>query len=400
MRSAAIAILPLFIIAGCSAADSDADELATTTSAVETTTSTLESADSASTTIVESDPVPDYDFAAIGPIVDTFISENGLGGAGLAIVHRDHGIVHEQYWGNFDADRISLVASSSKMVTAGVLLHLADGGLLDLDQPVIDNLAGLADWGVNNPEITPAQLLSGSSGLVGLGPDPGYGPYVCQFVHTGTMQDCARQIFTTPDDDADVIAPDTDFRYGGAAWQVAGAVAELVADSSWQELIDAIYVEPCGLRGFGYNNHFTQIPGGFTYPPDFDGDPSILAATDNPNMEGGLYTTVPDYATLLEMLLRGGTCRDNEVLSPAAVDAMFRDRTGEEYQSSTGYGLGWFIDRESGRWSDPGAYGSVPWIDPTRTYGVVLVVEAISVVGNQLAAQLYDPVDGAITAVS
>jgi CubicO group peptidase (beta-lactamase class C family) len=400
MRSTVIVTVSILVAAGCTAADGSVSQNTTATSAVESTLGMPQLEDTSTSTIEATDPMPDYDFAAIGPIVDAFVTANELGGAGLAIVHRDYGIVHEQYWGNFDSDRISLVASSSKMVTAGVLLHLADAGLVDLDRPVIENLEGLVDWGDNNPQITPAQLLSGSSGLVGLGPDPGYGPYVCQFIHTGTLQECAERIFTTSDDDGDVVAPDTEFRYGGAAWQVAGAVAELVSGSSWEELIETVYVEPCELQGFGYNNHFTQIPGGFTYPPDFDGDPSILDTTANPNLEGGLYTTVPDYATLLMMLLGGGTCGDNEVLSQSAIEEMFRDRTGEVYDSSTGYGLGWFIDRASGRLSDPGAYGSVPWVDPTRTYGVVLVVEAISIVGNRLAAELYEPVDNAIASAS
>ena len=77
-------------------------------------------------------------------------------------------MVHEQYWGEFGPDRVSLVASSSKMIAAGVLLALADDGLLDLDAPVAD----VADWGSGNPAITPAQLVSNSSGLVGLGPEP------------------------------------------------------------------------------------------------------------------------------------------------------------------------------------------------------------------------------------
>ncbi len=34
-------------------------------------------------------------------------------------------------------------------------------------------------------------------------PTRGYGPYVCQFIAAGTIQECAAQAFTSPDDDAD-----------------------------------------------------------------------------------------------------------------------------------------------------------------------------------------------------
>lgn len=67
-----------------------------------------------------------YDFAAVSPVVQRFVDERGLNGAGLVIVQRDDGVIYEDYWGEFDHDRISLVASSSKMITAGVLLRLHD----------------------------------------------------------------------------------------------------------------------------------------------------------------------------------------------------------------------------------------------------------------------------------
>lgn len=338
-----------------------------------------------------------FDFTEIDQLVDEFVSDRGINGAGLAIVHRDGGIVYEGYWGAFEADRISFVASSSKMVTAGVLVRLHDDGLLDLDRPVAEALDGLADWGEARPDITPAQLVSNSSGLVGLGPNPAYAPYLCQFSVTGTLSECAEEIFATTADADDVVPPDTEFRYGGGQWQVAGGVAEVVSGRSWAELIDEIYVEPCGLDGFGYTNQFAQFAaGGFGYPQGFDGDLSVLTPTDNPNLEGGLYTTVPSYARLLLMHLRDGRCGDNQVLSPQVLDRMHSDRTGEVYGSSSSYGLGWWVDDDAGRLTDPGLYGSVAWLELGRGHGGFLVVEADGATGNVLAAQLFDPVADAL----
>lgn len=343
-----------------------------------------------------------YDFSAIDPIVADFVSERGLNGAGLIIVDDVDGVVHEDYWGEFSADRISLVASSSKMVTAGVLLRLQDDGLLDMGAPVAD----VAPWGVGNPTITPAQLVSNSSGLPGLTEGLTIGPYLCQYGAAGTLQSCVEAIYTTPDDDARVVAPDTEFDYGGAQWQVAGAVAELASQKSWAELIDEIYVQPCELEALGFNNHFSQIGvGGFTYPTEFDGDPATLQPTENPNMEGGMYVTTGDYAKLLLMHLRGGMCGDEAVLSPAALDAMHSDRIaevydGDAYSPDTGYGMGWWVDRASGRISDAGAYGSVPWLDLEDGYGAFLVIEADSGTGGELANLLYDVVESAHAAAS
>ncbi len=184
--------------------------------------------------------------------------------------------------------------------------------------------------------------MSSSSGLLGLA-DPALPPYVCQFLVAGALQDCAATIFTTPDDDADVIPPDTEFRYGGGQWQVAGGLAEAVSGKSWAELIDEIYVAPCDLDTLGYTNPFTQreIGGdGLNYPSLFDGDVTRLVPTDNPNMEGGAYVTTGDYAKLLLMQLRGGMCGDEQVLSQASLDRMHSDRIGAVYGGETRPGIG------------------------------------------------------------
>ncbi len=369
---------------------------ATTTSTTTTTSVPAEPAEPPTTTVEPEPAVATYDFTAISPIVQDFIDEKGLNGAGLIVVQRDDGVVHHEHWGEFGPERISLIASSSKMVVAGVLMRLHDDGLLDIDAPVAD----VAGWGAGNPEVTPAQLISNSSGLVGLLPNPAYGPYVCQFLPIGTLQACAEQVFTTTDDDADIVPPDTEFRYGGAQWQVAGAVAEVASGKSWAALIDEVYVQPCGLDVLAFNNPFTQLEGEpYRYPASFDSDPSTLMPTDNPNLEGGAYVTTGDYGALLLMHLRDGMCGDNRVLSAESLDRMHSDRIMAAYGSDvwgSGYGMGWWVDRENGRITDGGLYGTVPWLDLEDGYGAYLVVEADSPTGNALAGLLYEVVEEAV----
>jgi CubicO group peptidase (beta-lactamase class C family) len=348
----------------------------------------------------------DYDFSAVSPIVGSFVDERGLNGAGLIVVDREDGVVYEEYWGEFDADRISLIASSSKMISAGVLLRLQDQGLLDINAPV----AEAVEWGRGNPTITPAQLLSNSSGLVGLLPDYMYASYECQWQISGSLQECAAAIFTTSGDDADVVAPDTEFRYGGAQWQVAGGVAEAVSGTSWDQLVRETYIEPCDLETLGFNNHWLQVPpDGVHHPTAFDSDPSTLTATLNPNVEAGAYITTGDYAKLLLMHLRGGRCGDTQVLSQEALGQMHTDRIGAAYDGSAtialqpmpnmGYGMGWWIHRESGRRVDPGAYGATAWLDLEGGYGAYLVLESNMATGAELATQLYGPVEDAVGAI-
>lgn len=338
---------------------------------------------------------PSFDFAAVDDTVATFVAASGLNGAGLIIVHREFGVIHHEHWGVFDEDRVSLIASSTKMVTAGVLLRLQDDGLLDIDMPI----AEYVEWGVGNPEITTAQLLSNSSGLIGLF-EPN--PYTCMWVSDTTLQECAAEIMTTEADNDDVIPPDTRFRYGGGQWQVAGGVAEAVSGKSWNELVHEIYVQACGLEVFGYSSPFDQVQmDGFKHPPGFKNNPDELRDSANPSMEAGAYTNTTDYGKLLLMHLRGGMCDDTRVLSSEALTLMHRDRIGAVYDgnafgSGTGYGMGWWVDRANGHISDGGAFGSAPWLDLDDGYGVFVLTESSSETSSALAGYLRELIDTAI----
>ena len=345
---------------------------------------------------------PDVDGPAVdalAPVTDAvqaFVEAEGLEGAGLIVVSEDDGVLYEGYFGTFSADRISMIASASKMISAGVLLRLQDDGLLDLDAPI----EGVVDWAVGNPAITPAQLLSNSSGLVGLGPNLLYPPYLCQWGVPNTLQECGETVFASTADDADQVPPDTEFRYGGAQWQVAGAVAEAVSGKSWDQLIDEIYVGPCGVDSLGYISLGAVPIGPGGYPVAFGGDPSGVTPSANPNIEGGAHITASDYGKLLLMHLRGGACGDDQVLSQASLDTMHADRVAAAYGGdaapATGYGMGWWVDRETGRISDPGAWGAVPWLDLDDRYGAYLVVEDRSETGLALKDEIEDLVHEAV----
>lgn len=372
-------------------------------SAVLASSFALSSCDSGSTT-------PDVDFVEFDATVQSFLDAHSLSGATVVVVHRDHGVLHQRAFGSFDVNRISLLASASKVLSAGILVRLADQGLIDLDAPISSYLG--AEYGLYKTDITVAQLLSNSAGMVGLVDDALYGPYVCQYLPLGFLVDCAAGIYTA-DDAADRVPPDTKFRYGGGQWQLAGGIAEAVTGKSWHELVDETYVRPCGLETLGYTNQYAQafmntggVSGALGYPSFFTGDLGQLMPTDNPNVEGGAYTNVRDYAKILLMHLRGGRCGDRRVLSEAGVARMQADRIGEVYGGSTsldptlpGYGLGWWVSREQpGFVADPGAYGATPWIDNERGYAAMIILEADSTLGAQLRMAAKPVLEAAIDA--
>ncbi|HTV24636.1 MAG TPA: serine hydrolase domain-containing protein [Polyangiaceae bacterium] len=345
----------------------------------------------------------DLDFGELDQVVDDFIQERGLEGASLAIVQRERGIVKVSGYGAFAPDRVFLIASASKILSAGVLARLADEGLLDLDAPLGDAVG--AAWGDGKSTLRVAQLLSNSSGMPGLFDAPAYPPYLCQFAIRGSLSSCGQALYQANDAER-VVPPDTEFHYGGAQWQLAGAVAEQASGRSWRELISDTYVEPCGAQSLGYTNPFAAS-GGRGYPADFEGDPSRLDATDNPNIEGGAYVNVGDYAKVLALHLSAGRCGDAAVLTEASVERMQRDRIADVYGGTTnepalaGYGFGWWIDREhTGIVADPGLYGAVPWIDNARRYAAFIALEASSDEGLALWARAKPAIDQVFDALA
>lgn len=325
----------------------------------------------------------EFDFAEFNAEMEAIVEEYDLEGATVALVHRDAGVVLERAFGGFEMDRQANLASSSKVLAAGVLLRLADDGLLDLDVPISEIIG---DWGERDHDPTLAQLLSNSSGMSGLIDNPAFAPYLCMFSDSTTLGACGRDIYTSPDDRLNAD-PDTEYRYGGAPWQLAGAIAESVSGKSWNTLIDEIYVQPCELEGLAYGNPFGDfiVEAVSSQQLAYPEDGLVLEPSDNPNIEGGAYTSAGDYGRLLLMHLRGGQCPGGRVLSESAVERMREDRVAEwggsaslgpyEY-SLTGYGLGWWIDRDvPGFVNDPGIFGATPWLDEARGYAGMILVE-------------------------
>lgn len=357
----------------------------------------------------QSKPVPpELNFTAFDSAIDSFLSSNQLAGASAVIVHKDYGIVHERGYGTFDADRLYLIASSSKMLSVGILMSLVDSGALNVDAPISQYLG---TWGNFKDNITVAQLVSNSSGLVSLTDNPTYSKYLCQYLHVGTLADCAKAIYIA-DDAADRIQPDTQFHYGGGQWQLAGGIAEVVSGKRWATLVNETYVNPCNTPSLGYSNHFTLAAGesstagdagsqaGTGYPQFFKADTANLPATENPSIEGGAYVTARDYGKILLMHLRGGLCDKNRVLKEQSVARMQEDRIAKAYSGITtssslaGYGMGWWIDRNNaGVVVDGGAYGAIPWLDNSRKYGALVLLEANSTLGGKLFAAIKPTTD-------
>lgn len=279
------------------------------------------------------------------------------------------GIVYRGYFGRYRSDRVLPIASATKLVSAATVMTLVDAGKLDLDQPISNYLKWWQAPGKRS--ITLRQLLSHTSALPGLDHNP---KCIEDQDSDQSLDRCGREI-----EKVSLIGkPGHIFAYGGADYQVAGAVVEAVTGQRWTDYFQHAIAAPCGMKDFSYNK-----------------------GAHNPRIAGGGYSNAESYARFLQMFLNGGKCGSQQILSQKAMDTMEQNVIGSGMKIGFvpppaaippyGYGLGWWVDPESegGRiFSDPGLLGATPWVDRTHGYAAIILTLAGTKKGVAIQQQI------------
>lgn len=246
-------------------------------------------------------------------------------------------------------------ASTSKWVTAAVIMQLVDVGLLRLDDRPSDLLDETA-WPLpeSSPlnDITLRQLLNFTSGLTS--------DALCTHLPDAEFFQCIGQTVLANADSE--YRPGSHFYYGSAHLQVAGAMAVKALDEqSWAN----VFANFKSLTGLFPNSRYN------------------LPSSDNPRLAGGMTWTGEDYVTFIrafrdvdfytsDMVINQIT-RDQ--LADATIDhSPALDSLGEDWHY--GYGL-WtechqrtFSRRcqPATQVSSPGAYGAYPFLNTRDGY--------------------------------
>jgi CubicO group peptidase (beta-lactamase class C family) len=309
---------------------------------------------------------PVYNFTALDERFQQFVDESpAFEGISVVLVDKAQGSVHAAAFGDHTLDTVVILASTSKMPSVSLLMALHDDESLDFDiEATIDNYL---PWEGVYGDRTTAQLVSNTSGIPGLAKLGTYGPHLCQFSSTTTLDECGRILYSVELEGS--VPPGTVFDYGGSQWQLSGAVAEHVANSSWVQAFDTYIAKPCDLEVFTYGNMWL-------IQNEWNGSPDSLRGQENAHIEGGAITNLQDYAKILLMHLHGGRCGDTQVMSTESVEFMQRNRTAA---LGTDYGLAWWIaqgnEGESTVVYDPGAFGSISWLDMERGIGGYVAID-------------------------
>ncbi len=234
-------------------------------------------------------------------------------------------------------------ASTSKWVTAAVIMWLVQNQTMSLDDNPQDYISGWPETG-NLSQITLRHLLSFTSGMSST---PG-----CVNLPNADFEACVARIAV---DNITGSEPGEDFYYASTHMQVAGLMAiKALNVASWEQVF-ALFKTEFGLFADSYYN---------------------LPSATNPRLAGGMTWTASDYRQFLNKL------KALEIIDQTGWSMMSSNQiTMAQIVNSPGlnewrYGLGLWLEcpvsapncTNADRVSSPGAYGAYPFIDYQYNY--------------------------------
>ncbi len=308
-------------------------------------------------------------------------------------------------------DSIHNIASMTKPITSFVVMMLVEEGTLELDDSVADHLPDVVPTEVfasfdpatgqftSRPAatlVTIRQLLSNTSGL-------GY-PFSNEmlFALIGTTIP-SPSVTSYPL----LFDPGTRWAYGEST-RVLGSMIEAVTGQGLHEFYSARVFGPLGMDDTAWSVPEPKLSRVVTRHRKEDGtfveisNPTSGDLGGAPRGDGGLYSTAPDYAKFLRMLLSGGLAPDGtRLLSADGVALMGENHIGDlrvELQPAANaartrpfpvnagrdvFGLGFQVTaahddpelRSPGSMSWAGIQNTQFWLDPARGIGAVLLMQ-------------------------
>lgn len=246
-------------------------------------------------------------------------------------------------------------ASTSKWISAVIILRLVDSGVLKLTDTAASRLS---DWplSANHPlsQMTLQQLLSFTSGLT---EEP-----LCLNLPGADFAQCVRQGISN--NNANGRSPGAVFDYNGLHLQVAGLMAIRAAGvADWQALFRS-FVQQTGLLTTARYD---------------------LPSASNPRLAGGMHWSAQQYLDFLRALQQGkllsATLQQQMLANQRGTATVLNSPAVKGFGTDWPYGLGHWLECSNGqcssaqRHSSPGAYGAYPLIDYQHNYLAMLARE-------------------------
>jgi methyl acetate hydrolase len=334
----------------------------------------------------------------------------------VAMAANEQSVVYERAFGlrNISAatpmstDTVFRIASMVKLLTSVAALQLVERGKLKLDEP-----AGNIDPSLAEPKVLTGFDVKGAPQL-----QPAHKPLTLRNLLTHTSG------LSYPLWDANVLRylkaargkpdlprsplmfePGTRWAYGGSIDRV-GRMVEIASGQNLDQYFRDHITGPLGMndtsptitekqRARQASLHRRGADGKLV-PQPFEklNEPTSFSGG------GGIYSTAPDYLTLLQALLNGGSFRGARILRPESVAAMAKNQIGtieagrlktenpalsNDVNFFPGVHLRWSLGhminidpvpdgRRAGSLTWAGLYNTYYWIDPAmRVAGVIMM---------------------------
>jgi methyl acetate hydrolase len=351
----------------------------------------------------------------IDAILQARVDEADVPGV-VAMAATEHSVIYQGAFGarsmgaaaRMSADTIFSIASMTKLLTSVAALQLVERDKLKLDEPaakidptlgspqVLDGFdaQGTPQLRAARKPITLRHLLTHTSGL-------SYQLWDTNVVRYGKLSRNDAALPRTPL----MFDPDTRWAYGGSLDRV-GRLVEIVSGQSLDRYFRDHILGPLGMNDTAFSlNEKQRGRQASLHLRKADGTlaPQPLVRRTEPKVisgGGGLYSTAPDYLTLLQALLNGGALAGKSILRPQTVALMSANQIGnldagilkttnpalsENVDFFPGvrlrWGLGDMINidpvpdgRRAGSLTWAGLYNTYYWIDPaSRIAGVIMM---------------------------
>ena len=275
------------------------------------------------------------------------------------------------------ADSVFLLASISKPISVCALMLLLERGKVSLNDPVDTHLPEFE--GEHKRDVLVRHLLSHTSGMPDMLPEN----VELRKAHS-PMSGFVEAALRTPL----LFPPDTDFRYQSKGILLAGEIVERTTGRSLRDFLKSELFDAAGMTSTSLGLGGRAVDDTVWCGADAD---DTRSGTDwGWNSEywrdaghpwGGVHSTGPDLARLLQVFLDRGRGEDAVLFSPHTIREMTRD---QNQHLRAPWGLGWGL-RDSLVWNffgdlcsrntfgHTGSTGTVAWADPVTGLSCVIL---------------------------
>ena len=320
-----------------------------------------------------------------------FIDDKQISGAVTCVATRDK-IVDLQATGLADIknnvpmkpDTIFWIASMTKPLTGASIAMLEEQGKLSIDNPVSKYIPAFANIKTPNGKLanlTIKHLMTHTSGLAE--PD-----------RPSQKAKNLEELMTWFVNKPTQFEPGAEWRYSQSGINTLGRIIEIVSGRSYPDFVREKFLEPLGMKDSTFYptpgqlkrlaKSYKRGPGGLE-----EANISLLTGVDLSSHDRvalpncGLFSTAPDYARFLQMLLNGGTLDGKTYLKPETVKRMTSSLTGDlkagflPMRHGWGYATGVVLESQGvtetlspGTFGHGGAYGTQAWADPVKVSSI------------------------------